>query len=139
MQPWYLAQLLSWSDVDILLGCAFAVEALGLALLWRMGGRLRRMMPFVPLVLGGWAFGLRVYALGAYDRLAAGPCPGCRSFPFAVQERWFALTVETSTLVRLETIFLIGACTGCLVVLLLRRRPSGWSRTALPGALVAGA
>lgn len=135
----YLAQLLSWSSVDYLIACVFVVEAVGMVLVrYRSGGQLRWLSPLAPLILGGWAFLLGQSATGAYQRYMAGPCPGCRSWPYAVQQRWHWQIIETSDRVHLQSVVLLVACFVCLVVVLfVRRRPSSNSRAVSSSGFLA--
>ena len=135
----YLAQLLSWSNVDYLIACVFVVEAFGMVLVrYRSGGRLRWLSPLVPLILGGWAFLLGQVASETYQRLVGGPCPGCRSWPFIVQRVWQAQVVQTYSRIYPQSVFVLVAGFICLmVVLFVRRRPSSYSRAALSRAFLA--
>ena len=129
----YLAQISSWSSVDYLVACVFVIEALGMVLLrYRRSGRLRWLWPIAPLALGVWAWLPGQYASGAYQRMAGGPCPGCRSWPPMVQQAWQAQVVDTYNRVQLQSLFLLAACIILIPVMLwLRRRPAGVSRHVL--------
>ncbi len=132
----YLAHISSWSSVDYLIACLFAVEAFGVVLLrYRSSGRLRWLALIVILALGVWAALLGQYASAAYQSLMGGPCPACRSWPPALQQVWHVQVVDAYNRVQLQSLFLLAACLVLLsVVLWLRRRPAGVTRQVVSDA-----
>lgn len=133
----YLAQLLSWSNVDYLIACVFVVEAIGMVLVrYRSGGRLRWLSPLVPLILAGWAFLVGQFATEEYQLLVAGPdCIHCSPL---VGQILRAQVVQAYSRVYPQSVFLLVAGFVCLmVVLFVRRRPSSNSRAVSMGGLLA--